>query len=120
MSQLKLAVRNFRLLLLFAFLFLAGSAYVKIKERPQRPTRSAQVSGRTDEWQYSLHKGEKQVGLIHAKTMRALRDSPVIELDGATLELYRDDGKNVDRIESAKMFFNPNTQALYSDGVSLY
>ena len=74
------------------------------------------LSAAAQDWSYTQMDGDRPVVTISARNFAQSREDGVIDLEGVELRLYHKDGQHFDRVRSAKVQFDRNAGALYSEG----
>lgn len=87
------------------------------KDAPVHPKPlEAGLDGRSNEWQYTVFKGDRKHFIIRARNIREIREPSLTELEGVELQIFQPDGQKSDLIRSEKAQFDTASKTLYSDG----
>jgi lipopolysaccharide export system protein LptA len=114
-----------RWLILVAIAALAGLVGYTYQTRTGDQTQSAPkpatslpdgVNIQSEEWTFTQSEKGREKARMRAKNFRQMKESSKIELEGVTLEIPHKDGKQYDRIKTAKAEFDQKAETLYADG----
>ena len=118
-------MRGLRWLILLAIVALAGYVARTYRTRTEDQTQAAPkpatvlpegVNIQSEEWTFTQSEKGREKARMRAKNFRQMKDSSKVELEGVTLEIPHKDGKQYDRIKTAKAEFDQKAETLYADG----
>jgi len=118
-------MRGLRWLILLAIVVLVGFVARTYQTRTEDQTQVAPkpasvlpdgVSIQSEEWTFTQSEKGREKARMRAKNFRQMKDSSKVELEGVTLEIPHKDGKQYDRIKTAKAEFDQKAETLYADG----
>jgi lipopolysaccharide export system protein LptA len=119
-------LRSTRGLLLLAIILMLGAVaatYYQQKrtlarQAPQAPsTLPSNTDASATGWEYRKDEASHCIFVVRAKHFSQLNDPLLVQLDGVEVLICKDEGRQYDRIRSAKALFDQNKGTLYSDGV---
>jgi lipopolysaccharide export system protein LptA len=105
-----------------AVIFAVGTSFIKRKQlldgevRVKPKPLETGVDARSNDWQYTVFKGDKKHFTVHARNIREKNETSAVELEGVELQLFRNDGEKSDLIRSEAAQFDMAAKSLYSDG----
>ena len=118
-------MRGLRWLILIAIFALVGFVARTYQTRTEDQTQAAPkpaavlpdgVNIQSEEWTFTQSEKGREKARMRAKNFRQMKDSSKVELEGVTLEIPHKDGKQYDRIKTAKAEFDQKAETLYADG----
>jgi lipopolysaccharide export system protein LptA len=118
-------LRSTRGLLLLAIILMLGAVaatYYQQKrtlarQSPQAPkTLPSNTDASASGWEYRKDEESHCIFVVRAKHFSQLKDPLAVELEGVEVLICKDEGRQYDRIRSAKALFDQNHGTLYSDG----
>jgi lipopolysaccharide export system protein LptA len=105
-----------------AILVTVGATYIKRRERisnaaPALPALLEQgTEGRANGWVYTQSDGDRPRVTVRAQSFRQIKEPSVMELNGVELQIYHANGRDFDRVKSARAEFDVAGRSLYSEG----
>lgn len=118
-------MRSLRWLILLAILLLAAfvgyTYHLRTSDQQQHKVTPAAaipegVNVQSEEWTFTQTENGREKARMRARNFRQLKEGGKIELEGVTLEIPHQDGKQYDRVKTERAEFDQKAELLYADG----